>query len=98
MATEVLCALISGAVTLIVAMGTWHFTAKKDSDENKKLVLTKVEELKDDITGVTATVQQQMALQTLEISHLRTQVEKHNGVIERMFKLEQKVEDLEKIS
>ena len=98
MATEVLCAIISGVVTLAVAIGTWIITARKDRIENKQLVFTKVDELKDDITAVNATVQQQMALQTLEISHLRDQVEKHNGVIERMFKLEQRVDDLVKIS
>ena len=90
----IICAVISAATTLIVSIGTWHITSKKDRAENKQLVFAKVEELKDDITAVNANVQQQIALQTLEISHLREQVEKHNGVIERMFKLEQKVEDM----
>ena len=90
----IICAVISALTTLIVSIGTWHFTAKKDRAENKQLVFAKVEELKDDITSVNANVQQQIALQTLEISHLREQVEKHNGVFERMFKLEQKVEDM----
>ena len=94
MPTEIITALISGLVTLTVAIGTWHFTAKKDRDENKKLVLTKVDELKDDISDINAVVQQQIATQTLEIKHLTTQVEKHNGVIERVYKLEQAVEDI----
>jgi sensor histidine kinase YesM len=94
MPTEIITALISGIVTLLVAIGTWHFTAKKDRDENKKLVLTKVDELKDDISDINAVVQQQIATQTLEIKHLTTQVEKHNGVIERVYKLEQAVDDM----
>lgn len=92
----IICAVISAATTLLVSIGTWHITAKKDRNENKELVIKKVDELKDDITAVNANVQQQIALQTLEISHLRTQVEKHNGVIERMFKLEQSVEDMKR--
>lgn len=94
MPTEIITALISGLVTLTVAIGTWHFTAKKDRDENKKLVLSKVEELKTETSDVKAVVQQQIATQTLEIKHLTAQVEKHNGVIERVFKLEQAVEDM----
>jgi sensor histidine kinase YesM len=94
MPTEIITALISGIVTLLVAIGTWHFTAKKDRDENKKLVLTKVDELKDDISDINAVVQQQIATQTLEIKHLTTQVEKHNGVLERVYKLEQAVDDM----
>ena len=94
MPTEIITALISGLVTLTVAIGTWHFTAKKDRDENKKLVLTKVEELKGETSDIKAVVQQQIATQTLEIKHLTAQVEKHNGVIERVFKLEQAVEDI----
>jgi hypothetical protein len=94
MPTEIITAFISGLVTLTVAIGTWHFTAKKDRDENKKLVLTKVDELKDDISDINAVVQQQIATQTLEIKHLTTQVEKHNGVLERVYKLEQAVDDM----
>ena len=88
MPTEIITALISGFVTLAVAMGTWHVTAKKDRDENKKLVFAKVDELRDDFSDMKAVVQQQMATQTLELKHLTIQVEKHNGVIERVYHLE----------
>lgn len=96
MPTEIITALISGLVTLSVAIGTWHVTAKKDRLENKELVLKKVDELKEDISDINAVVQQQIATQTLEIKHLTAQVEKHNGVLERVFKLEQAVEDMKK--
>lgn len=96
MPTEIITALISGFVTLSVAIGTWHVTAKKDRLENKELVLKKVDELKEDISDINAVVQQQIATQTLEIKHLTAQVEKHNGVLERVFKLEQAVEDMKR--
>lgn len=35
MPTEVWCALIAGAVTLITSMGTWHFSMKKDRDKQR---------------------------------------------------------------
>ena len=89
MPTEVITALISGFVTLTVAIGTWHFTAKKDRDENKKLVLTKVDELKDDISDVNARVQQQIAVIDVKIETLSQRVEKHNNVIERVYRLEE---------
>ena len=97
MSTELWCAIISGLVTLVTAIGTWHFTAKKDSNANKALVLAKVAELKDDITAVNANVQQQFAVQTLQIETLSERVEKHNNVMERMFKLEQRVDDMVKV-
>lgn len=94
--TEVITALISGLVTLTVAIGTWHFTAKKDRNENKELVLKKVEELKDGISGINAQMQQQIAVIDVEIRNLSERVEKHNNVIERTYKLEQAVEDIKR--
>ena len=94
MDTAIVCAIISGAVTLLVSIGTWHVTAKKDRNENKKLVFQKVEELKDDITAINANVQQQIAIIEVKIDTLSQRVEKHNQVIERTYKLEQAVEDL----
>lgn len=89
MPTEIITALISGFVTLVVAIGTWHFTSKKDRDENKKLVLTKVDELKNDISDINARVQQQIAVIDIKIETLSQRVEKHNNVIERTYRLEE---------
>jgi len=36
MATEIWCALIAGAVTLITSIGTWHFSAKKDREKQRE--------------------------------------------------------------
>lgn len=36
MPTEIWCALIAGAVTLLTSIGTWHFSAKKDRDKQRE--------------------------------------------------------------
>lgn len=89
MDSEIITALISGFTTLLVAMGTWHFTSRKDRAENKELIMKNIQGLKDDITSVNATVQQQIAIIDLKIVDLTKSVEKHNNVIERTYKLEQ---------
>ncbi len=89
MDSSIVTALISGSVTLVVAIGTWHFTSKKDRAENKELIMKNIEDLKDDITKVNANVQQQIAIIEIKIDELSKRVEKHNNVIERTYKLEQ---------
>ena len=106
--SEIWCAIISGVVTLTVSIGTWYTSTKKERDktkeELKKLLndnhtktQANIEDLKDDIAQVNAIVRQQTAVVDLKLQTLSDRVEKHNNVIERVFKLEQKVEDLEKI-
>ena len=36
MPTEIITALIAGAVTLLTSIGTWHFSAKKDRDKQRE--------------------------------------------------------------
>ena len=92
---EVICAVISGLVTLIVAIGTWHVTAKKDRVENKELIMKNIGDLKDDISGINANVQQQIAIIDLKISDLTKQVERHNSVVERTYAIEKSIGILE---
>lgn len=89
MNTEIITALISGFTTLLVAIGTWLVTAKKDRQENKELLMKNINELKDEITSVNANVQQHIAIIDIKIDELSNRVEKHNNVIERTYKLEQ---------
>ena len=96
MTAEIWCALIAGVVTLITSIGTWYFTARKDRNETKVLLQKNIEDLKDDISNVNATVQQQIAVIDVKIETLSQRVEKHNNVIERTYKLEQAVEDLKR--
>lgn len=89
MDSEIVTALISGITTLLVAIGTWLVTAKKDRAENKEFLMKSINEVKDDITGINANVQQHIAIIDLKIDELSNRVEKHNNVIERTYKLEQ---------
>jgi len=91
MDSEIITALISGFTTLLVAMGTWHFTSRKDRAENKELIMKNIQGLKDDITSVNATVQQQIAIIDIKITDLTKQVERHNQVVDRTYALEKAV-------
>lgn len=73
MSETIITALISAAASLFVAFGTWHFSIKKDRndqverinkilDEHRDEYLGKIREVQEDITQVNATVQQQIAL------------------------------------
>ena len=109
---EIICAVISGAVTLIVAVGTWHLTSKKDRIEQNKEIKKSLDDhyiknqadmknlqgdivkLQNDMMQVDNNIQNKVGVIEIRIENLTKQVEKHNNVVERMFKLEQKVEDL----
>jgi TolA-binding protein len=99
MDTAVITAIISAVTTLIVSMGTWHLTAKqarkKEAEELKAIIegyrdelRGKFELLKDEVTQVNASVQQQIAQVEWKIDTLSQRVEKHNNVIDRTYKLE----------
>lgn len=105
MPTEIICALISGVVTLLVSIGTWQVSVKKDRDkakeelrntldENYKKTQTDLQEIRDDLTEMGASLQQKIAIIEVNINTLSDRVEKHNNVIERVFKLEQAVTDM----
>lgn len=114
MPTEIITALISGCTTLLVSIGTWHFSAKKDREKQRddiKAELIKyheknreeikdirdndLREIRDDVANMGANLQNKIALIELSLSHtqdsitaLSNRVEKHNGVIERVYHLE----------
>ncbi|MCR4849817.1 MAG: hypothetical protein K5870_01025 [Lachnospiraceae bacterium] len=94
MDSAIICALISGAVTLIGSLTTWRITAKKDQDETRKQLKAEIDSLKEDVTGINATFQQHIAVIDVKIDTLSDRVEKHNNVIERTYKLEQAVTDI----
>ena len=112
-ASEIICALISGIVTLIVAIGTWYLTARKDRAETSKDIKKSLDDhyaknqadmknlqgdivkLQNDMMQVDNNIQNKVSIIEVRIENLTKQVEKHNNVVERMFKLEQQVEDLD---
>ena len=115
MPTEVLCALISGVVTLLVSIGTWHASAEKDRqkmreeikaelikyheknrEEIKDIRENDLREIREDVSQMGANLQQKIAIVELELGHTRNdittlsnRVEKHNNVVERVYKLEE---------
>lgn len=96
MDSAIICALISGAVTLVGSLITWRITAKKDQGETRKQLKAEIDSLKEDVAGINATFQQHIAVIDVKIDTLSARVEKHNQVMERTFKLEQAVEDLKR--
>ena len=107
MATEIWCALIAGGVgivtTLITAIGSFQMSVKKDREKAKeelKAELIKYHEknqqdildLKEDVTAMGANLQQKIAIIEVNINTLSDRVEKHNGVIDRVYRCEERIE------
>ena len=67
---------------------------EKNREEIKNIRDNDLREIRDDLTEMGANLQNKIAVVEVQIGTLSERVEKHNNVLERMFKLEQKVEDL----
>ena len=89
MPAEVLTAIITAITTLLVSLGTWHVSMKQYRLKNMDIVTKAIDEVKDTVTANNADIQQHLAVIDLKIETLSNRVEKHNGVIERTYKLEQ---------
>ena len=100
MSEAIITAIISAAASLLVAFGTWHVTMKKDRekqvtelkevlDAHRDEYLGKIRDVHDDIAGINANVQMQIALIDERIGTLSDRVERHNQVIDRTYRLEQ---------
>lgn len=100
MSEGIVTAIITAVSTLLVTFITCYFTIKKDREKQIEEIkgilnnhrdeyLGKIRDVQDDITQVNSTVQNQVAIIEVKISDLSKEVEKHNQVIERTFKLEQ---------
>ena len=69
---------------------------EKNREEIKHIRENDLREIRDDVSAMGANLQQKIAIIELELGHTRndittlsTRVEKHNNVIERVFKLEE---------
>ena len=89
MTAEIVTAIISAVTTLLVSLGTWHVSMRQYRLKNSEMVTKAIDEVKDTVTSNNADIQQHLALIDLKIQTLSDRVEKHNGVIERTYKLEQ---------
>ena len=88
MNTEILTALISATVTLLVSIGTWHVSMRQYRIKNEGMVTKAIEDVKDTVTSNNADIQQHLAVIDLKIQTLSDRVDKHNGVIDRTIQLE----------
>lgn len=89
MPSEIITALISAVTTLLVSIGTWHISMHQYRAKNMSMVDNAISEVKDTVTANISDIQSHLAIIDLEIKTLSDRVEKHNGVIERTYKLEQ---------
>lgn len=89
MPTEVITAIITAITTLLVSLGTWHVSMRQYRLKNMDIVTKAIDEVKDTVTANNADIQQHLAVIDLKIQTLSDRVEKHNGVVERTYKLEQ---------
>lgn len=110
MSTEVLTAIISAVTTLLVSIGTWHVTMRQHRIRTQQDMTKALDDVKNAMTASNADIQQHLSIIDLKIETLSDRVEKHNGLIERTYKLEQetavhteqikvanhRIEDLEK--
>ena len=106
MPTEVITALISAGVTLIVSIGTWQVSTRneriKQGEATRALFESYRDELRDkmdalrkEVSEVNANMQQQIAIVELKIETLSTKQDKYNNVIERTFILEEHVKGID---
>ena len=95
MDSSVVGVIITQIGAILIASGGWYFGAKKDREKTRELMAKEIRDLKGDVTDMGANLQQKIAIVELELGHTRedigtlsTRVEKHNGVIERTYRLE----------
>lgn len=96
MDSSVIGVIITQIGAILIASGGWYFGAKKDREKTREMMADKLQDLKDDVTDLGANLQQKIAILEVQIDTLSERVNKHNNVIERMYKCEQAIEDLKK--
>lgn len=95
MDSSVIGVIITQIGAILVASGGWYFGAKKDREKTRELMSKDIQDLKSDVAEMGANLQQKIAVIELQLAHTRddlntlsSRVEKHNGVIERTYRLE----------
>lgn len=100
--TAIITGAVAIVTTMITATVTYRLSAKKDKNdqanavrEEIKLIRDDITRTRDDITQMGANLQNKISLIELQQQHTRddivtlsARVEKHNGVIERTYRLE----------
>ena len=95
MPTEIITALISGGVTLLVSIGTWQVSIRRDREKAKMELKDELIKYRDDVTQMGANLQNKMSLVELSMNHARNEiatlsmrVDKHNNFEGRIIALE----------
>ena len=95
MDSSVIGVIITQIGAILVASGGWYFGAKKDREKTRELMAKEIQDLKNDVTEMGANLQSKIAVIELQLAHTRddlntlsARVEKHNNVIERVYRLE----------
>ena len=98
--------LISSGVSLAVAFGTWHITMKKDRekqteevkqvlDDHREEYLSGIQDVKNEVASVKAAMELNQAVTNQKIDTLSADVGKHNGVLERTYRIEEQVKSMD---
>ena len=92
----ILNTLISSAISLIVAFGTWHLSMKKDREKQTAEVIEKLDEHRAEYLGgigevkdMVKEVQHKADLTDQKMDTLTERVNKHNHFMERLAVVEQ---------
>lgn len=95
MDSSVIGVIITQIGAILVASGGWYFGAKKDREKTRELMAKEIQDLKNDVTEMGANLQSKIAVIELQLAHTRddlntlsARVEKHNGVLERVYRCE----------
>lgn len=95
MDSSVIGVIITQIGAILIASGGWYFGAKKDREKTREMMAKEIQDLKNDVSDMGANLQQKIAVIELELNYTRkdlntlsSRVEKHNNVIERVYRLE----------
>lgn len=95
MDSSVVGVIITQIGAILIASGGWYFGAKKDREKTRELMMKELQDLKSDVTDMGANLQNKIAIIELQLAHTRddlnvlsARVEKHNGVLERVYRCE----------
>lgn len=87
--------IITQVTAILIASGGWYFGAKKDREKTREVMKQEIQDLKNDVTDMGANLQSKIALLEVSLDYTRKdinmlsdRVEKHNGVVERVYHLE----------
>lgn len=89
---EIITAIISAGTTLLVSIGTWHVSLKQYRAKNEDMIEKAISDIKDTMTEKNAEVQEHLSIIDLKVETLSERVDKHNNLVERMYKVENRTD------